>query len=231
MTKRPGIYAVLKLLLLTLYLAGGYIRGRTKLQKLAFMVWRRIKRYKGRVPYELTEIRRLKFRPGPYGPVLKELTEEALRVADEKDLIEWSRPINATESFSLTREGEKIAAALAEKLRALGIEIDGTIREYAKLNTLEVIRLVYEEAPGYTVKSVIKDKIVPQGTVSWGILDKEDFIALRELALEGALKVHKTVYAEPEQEVSVLRDLARVTVSMDLQDTIPYFRVKIRRSD
>ena len=178
------------LLLLTLYLAGGRVRSRTRLQKLAYLVWKKIRESIAETaPREIAEIAKLEPQAGDYGGVFPELQEEAPEYARRRGLINWLRPAKASDTFEATERGMQMAKTLLEKARMLGIEIDGEIAEAARLPLNELIRYVYEQSyPQHLRHSRIIGMMGEDAAVVWGRPSMELDTLIDELAKETGLK-------------------------------------------
>ncbi len=198
------------LLALTLYLSGGRVRGRTRLQKLAFLVWQRLKRA-GELPPRLRRLACLEFRPANYGPYSPELAREGVRLAERERLIRLEKPLGKPEVYILTEKGAERARAIHMMLRAIGLQLDGEIESLAALPLQQLVRLVYDTYPEYTIKSRIKERLESGAVVAWGPLEEGDIELVNDLIREGAIKMHGPIYLDHGQEYeTALGKAARV---------------------
>ena len=143
-----------------MYLAGGRVRGSTRLQKTVFLVQRAL------------GLGSLRFEPRRYGPWSREL-EELLRELEERGLLKVraEAPDLASEFFreapsrvyeasrELIEEGERAYARLAkaEPLKALQLKRLVAAALAAPLSYL--VAYVYAKYPEMTARSSIHDKV------------------------------------------------------------------------
>jgi hypothetical protein len=143
-----------------MYLAGGRVRGSTRLQKTVFLVQRKL------------GLGSLSFEPWKYGPWSREL-EELLRELEERGLLKVraETPDLASEFFrespsrvyeasrELIEEGERAYARLAkaEPLKALQLKRLVAAALAAPLSYL--VAYVYAKYPEMTARSSIHDKV------------------------------------------------------------------------
>jgi hypothetical protein len=149
-----------ELVAMIMYLAGGRVRGSTRLQKTVFLVQRKL------------GLGSLRFEPWKYGPWSREL-EELLRELEERGLLKVrvEAPDLASEFFGespsrvyeasreLIKEGERAYARLAkaEPLKALQLKRLVAAALAAPLSYL--VAYVYVKYPEMTQKSSIHDKV------------------------------------------------------------------------
>ena len=209
------------LLALTLYLSGGRVRGRTKLQKLAFLVWRRLKEHIDRLPPDLQRLACLDFKPAYYGPYAPQLTRDAVEYGEERGLIETIRPVDKPYEYILAKRGEERARSLFLKMKALNIDPNGDIRALAELPLSSLLRLVYETYPEYTVKSRIREKLETGGVVAWGFMEPGDVEAVQDMIREGIVRMGKPVYIDAEEvstgearEVALMNGHLRIKLTL-----------------
>ena len=188
------------LLVLTLYLSGGRVRGKTRLQKLAFLVLQRVKKRAGELPPPLRRLACLEFQPANYGPYSPQLTREGAELAEREMLIEMEKPVGKPEVYILTNKGAERARAIQRMLSALGLRLDGEIEELARLPLQELIRLVYDAYPEYTIKSKIKERLESGAVVAWSRLEEGDVELVNDLIREGAIKIRRPIFLDWGQE-------------------------------
>ncbi len=182
--------ASVDLLLITLYLAGGKIKGKTRLQKLAYLVWKKIReKLAEKAPKEIVNIAKLEPEAGDYGGIFLELQEEAPEYARRRNLINWLKPIGVGDTFELTEYGMQRARTLLEKARLTGIDIDGEIAEAARLPLNELIKYVYERSyPWHLRRSRIIGKLEEDAVVIWGKPTVELGTMIDEMTREGLVR-------------------------------------------
>ena len=176
------------LLLITLALAGGHVRGKTRLQKLAYLVWKKLhdESTKKKLPKDIARILNIAPKAGPYGGLIMELQDRAPRTASALGLIEWLRPVNASESFELTKQGWQTAKRILMKIETLGIDLNGKIKELAQIPLNELLLLAYEESlPEHLTASRIKNRMANNSLAIFGEPSPETLSIIEDLEKEG----------------------------------------------
>ncbi len=209
----------IRLILLTIYLAGGKIKTRTRLQKLAFIVQKRLMDQlaeKGlsedRVPDIISGMLRVRFKPYLFGPY-SELLSTALEKSEYKEYISIQKPLDGPESYELGIKGSLILRDILRNLEYLEIDLGDDIINLNNLPLRDLLKIVYSMKPEFASKSAVKEKLKSGGIVEWGPLDEESLSQLKYLIEEGVITDLGTVFLEPNIEEEILpgRLYAKVT--------------------
>ena len=227
MSCNPRVQDWSDLLVLTLYLSGGRVKSKTKLQKLAFLVWQRLKEHAERLPPDLQKLACLDFKPAYYGPYAPQLTKEAIEYGEEMSLVRTTRPVDKPYEYELTRRGIERARSLYLKMTALNINPNGDIRSLAELPLAHLLRLIYETYPEYTVKSRIKEKLETGAAVAWGAMESGDLEVVQDMIREGVVKMLKPVYVDIDEAREVKLMNGRLQVKLTPQGRTPRLDVTV----
>jgi len=145
-----------ELLALLFYLAGGVIRGATRLQKIVFLVQREL------------GLGGFKFTASKYGPWSKELEELVLELAKRGEVtIEehlfgepQERPAKVYKaSEPLIEQGREIFRNLLRSNPALALMLHSRVRVYATLPITYLLAYVYKKYPEYSIQSIIMERV------------------------------------------------------------------------
>lgn len=146
---------------LLLLLAGdnaASIQGRTRLEKLAFLVQKRvIEGLKVGVTVDTYRFRSLR-----YGPYTEEVLDDILTL-QLLNLARIEGDDEATQVFRITQEGQTAVDRLLTEgrvSRVLVEEVDRIKRFFGRLRLEQLIERVYKDYPEYTDKSEIKDRFI-----------------------------------------------------------------------
>lgn len=137
---------------------GGYLRGKVRLQKLAFLVQAKC----GAVDYG--------FQPAPLGPLSYALSSTMVHLQDLGMVDEDCEPTpsgNTVFCYRLTERGKSILQAMDGRGQAdkgLRDAVRTTYGQYGKMSYLDLLDLVHQKYPKYHMKDVpIKDFLGGRG--------------------------------------------------------------------
>lgn len=130
------------------------IEGRTRLEKLLFLVQKKLVEEMGigfiTDPYS--------FRPLYFGPFTEDVYDD-LDTLRTFGLVEIKGDDEATQKFMITAKGHEAVLRLKESGRVPSLlidEIESLKRSYGRMNLKDLIERVYKQYPQYTMKSEIK---------------------------------------------------------------------------
>ena len=137
---------------------GGSLRGKVRLQKLAFLVQAKC----GAVDYG--------FQPAPLGPLSYPLNATMSRLQDLGMVDEKREPTpsgNIVFCYSLTERGASLLRAM-DKGRQVGKDLRAAVRstygKYGRMSYVDLLDLVHQEHPRYHMKDVpIRDFLGGRG--------------------------------------------------------------------
>jgi len=135
---------------------GAPIRGRTRLEKLTFLVQMRIvDGLKVGVTQES-----YRFRPFHYGPYTEEVFDD-LMALQMLGLVSIVGDDEAQQTFAITPRGHEAVQRLVQEARVTSVLVD-EIRKikatFGRMNLDQLVQRVYTDYPQYTEKSHIKDR-------------------------------------------------------------------------
>jgi len=133
----------------------GFIRGKTKLQKLLFLVQNELAKRGYRAKYA--------FRPYLYGPYSRELyiDIEWLRMNDLVDVkTTFDEDIGLMADFSITKKGKSRLMDLIESRNYRNINeiVEDVAMKYGEMSTTQLVEFVHEEFSHYHRRKVEEDK-------------------------------------------------------------------------
>ena len=147
------------LLAMLFYLAGGSIKGVTRLHKIVFLIQAEV------------GIGDFAFEPSKYGPysqeldsMLRNLVSEGLVAVDEVfdpvyDLLKENPAKILRASLEFLKTGEREYLELREKDPAKAIKLKLKVKAYSSMPITYLLAYIYKKYPEYSVMSIIKEKV------------------------------------------------------------------------
>jgi uncharacterized protein YwgA len=142
--------------------SSGIVKGDTRLQKLAFLVAKRVKGVDKVDFYH-------DWRPGKFGPVSKDLYNDIKNMANspDKPIQVWDAPLISKErildrsvrTYVLTEAGKVEADRFRQRRGSLSDSISRLVTQYANAELMEIVHDVYYQYPEYTSQSTIKGQV------------------------------------------------------------------------
>jgi len=134
---------------------GASIRGRTRLEKMVFLLSKEILTQPGRkiTPREYT------FRADRFGPFSEEVYDDVETLSD-LDLVEWD---NNHEILKISSKGLQLLNKLKKSEAipySLKNDIENLKRKYGNMKLERILNYVYRNYDKYTYESEIRDKIL-----------------------------------------------------------------------